>query len=379
MERMAITRARWLLWGSLTFFALAVGVGAAWDRQWHTSHPFEEFWSPPHLFIYTSVAAGAALVAAAAFAPSVRAVFASGTGAFRLSPFPFAVPGPLALLGGAFVVLGLAGLLDSIWHSAFGLDETGWSTPHAVLGRGILLAAWGFAAARLALLRAEGGDRLPLPSAVLIGWLLLATADLLVGGPLLQNAPLPALRRFFEDTLVARADANLQHTWRIYQAGNLTRANPLALPLVAFSVGLGLALARRVVGSDLRLLAAALLGPLLTLLGDERARVFLLVPYLPAALGLLIARRLGASEQLGYSVAGWVAALTQLVFVPNVGVALIAGPLALPGALLGGWVAERLVRWPTRGREVVGTLAVVGIALPMLLGLIDLAWRSRIP
>ena len=41
------------LWIAVAFDLLAFGIGFNWDRQWHQSHPFEDFFSPPHLFIYT--------------------------------------------------------------------------------------------------------------------------------------------------------------------------------------------------------------------------------------------------------------------------------------------------------------------------------------
>jgi hypothetical protein len=43
-----------LLWLAVSFDVLAFGVGFAWDRRWHATHPFEDFFSPPHLFVYSS-------------------------------------------------------------------------------------------------------------------------------------------------------------------------------------------------------------------------------------------------------------------------------------------------------------------------------------
>ena len=61
------------------------------------------------------------------------------------------VPGSLFLVSHGLGLLALGTILDVVWHTAFGLDETRWSTPHAMLGWGWSLAAFGFVAARLAL------------------------------------------------------------------------------------------------------------------------------------------------------------------------------------------------------------------------------------
>src|SRR5262245_17988433 len=79
--------ARVLLWAAFACFLAGVGLGTGWDRRWHATHPFEDFWSPPHLFIYTNVLVAAITLAYAAFAPCVRAAFGAG---FCLPPFTFA-------------------------------------------------------------------------------------------------------------------------------------------------------------------------------------------------------------------------------------------------------------------------------------------------
>ncbi|HEV2011249.1 MAG TPA: hypothetical protein VGS17_09530 [Candidatus Limnocylindria bacterium] len=42
-----------LLWLAVIFDVLAFGVGFGWDRRWHATHPFEDCFSPPHLFRYS--------------------------------------------------------------------------------------------------------------------------------------------------------------------------------------------------------------------------------------------------------------------------------------------------------------------------------------
>src|SRR5215471_6383716 len=212
-------RATVLLWLAFAFFIAGAGVGTGWDRRWHATHPFEDFWSPPHLFIYTNVLLAAAVVVYLTFQRRLRATFGPGE---RLPLIPFAVPGSLMLLGAGFVVLGLGGLFDSIWHTAFGLDETSWSLPHAMLGHGILLAALGFVACAFALRRAALGvgsavlvAAQPWFAAALLGWLVLAVAPDLIGGPILRNPP-PAGLRAIAAIPVLAVDAAFQHTTRIY-------------------------------------------------------------------------------------------------------------------------------------------------------------------
>lgn len=38
------------LWLAVAFDVLAFGVGFGWARRWHATHPFEDFFSPSHLF-----------------------------------------------------------------------------------------------------------------------------------------------------------------------------------------------------------------------------------------------------------------------------------------------------------------------------------------
>ena len=94
------------LWISLGFAVLAFGVGASWDRSWHGTHPFEQFWSPPHLFIYAMTLAGALVFLKVLIDPNLREQFGAG---FRLPIVPFAVPPSLMFAGGGYAALWLAG------------------------------------------------------------------------------------------------------------------------------------------------------------------------------------------------------------------------------------------------------------------------------
>ena len=50
VDRSSASAAYRLLWLAVAFDVLAFGVGFGWDRRWHATHPFEDFFSQPHLF-----------------------------------------------------------------------------------------------------------------------------------------------------------------------------------------------------------------------------------------------------------------------------------------------------------------------------------------
>ena len=106
-DRVGLTTAYRLLWLAVIFDILAFGFGFEWDRRWHATHPFEDFFSPPHLFVYSMHLCATLTLAYIAFTPDLRRWFGD---AFALPPFPFPVPGAIALAGGGFVVTGLAGV-----------------------------------------------------------------------------------------------------------------------------------------------------------------------------------------------------------------------------------------------------------------------------
>src|SRR5438046_10278043 len=69
---------RRLLWVSFAFFVAGVGIGVGWDRRWHATHPFEDFFSPPHLFIYSNVLLAAAVAVYVTFNARLRGAFGRG-------------------------------------------------------------------------------------------------------------------------------------------------------------------------------------------------------------------------------------------------------------------------------------------------------------
>src|SRR5450631_4075013 len=61
--------AQFMYWLIFWWLTICVSLGLAWDRQWHTQHVFDTFFSPPHLFVYTTVAIGGVMTAVVAFVP----------------------------------------------------------------------------------------------------------------------------------------------------------------------------------------------------------------------------------------------------------------------------------------------------------------------
>src|SRR5437879_2505753 len=209
----------------VVFDILAFGIGFGWDRNWHATHPFEDFFSPPHLFIYSMHLCATITLAYIAFTPDLRRWFGD---TFALPPLPFAVPGPIALAGGGFVVTGLAGFFDGIWHTAFGLDETLWSFPHSMLGWGLFVAFLGIASCRLALAQWKP---IGWGSAIVFGFLVFSSSIERIPGPFMNNISTEILR-FIAAIPVLAAEPAFQHTTRICLEHDITRLGPLFVPLL---------------------------------------------------------------------------------------------------------------------------------------------------
>jgi len=134
-ENASLATAYRLLWLAVVLDLLAFGIGFDWDRRWHATHAFEDFFSLPHLFIYSMHLCTTITLAHIAFTPDLRRWFGP---TFRLPIVPFPIPGAIGLAAAGFGVVALAGVFDAIWHTTFGLDETNWSFPHSMFGLGPL-------------------------------------------------------------------------------------------------------------------------------------------------------------------------------------------------------------------------------------------------
>jgi hypothetical protein len=356
-----------LLWLAVVFDVLAFGVGFGWDRRWHATHPFEDFFSPPHLFVYSMHFLATLTLMWITFKPDLRSHFGR---AFRLAPFPFPVPGEIAIAGGGFVLTALAGMFDAIWHTSFGLDETAWSFPHSMLGFGIFVAFIGIAACRIAI-----ADEFPIgwPSAIVFGFLLLAASIDRFAGPFDRNisiAELEVIRRI----PVLAAEPPFQHTIRIYEAYDITRLNPLFIPLAAAGAGLGIRLLQRF---DPR--------PLLTLgLTAVISYTAPWIPYLaPGAVVALAGKRIASWRWLAAAglAFGLATALVSDAISRGQSFPLFSALVAMVTFAVGAWLADRIwsvVVDPQR-RAVLTFVVIAGICAPALTGALDLYLRAHTP
>lgn len=374
-----VRRAHRLLWLGLLFFGLAMGIGFNWDRAWHSTHPFEDFWSPPHLFIYVMFGLCAGVTARMAADPGVRQVLGS---AMTLPGLPLAVPASLVLLSLGVATIGLAGGLDSIWHSTFGLDETSWSTPHAMLGWGLLLTFFGFLAVRWGL-----RTHRPL-SWLTTGFFALLALAFLVNIPLAQ---LDRTRELAEATAllpVLAADPNVQHIYRVYAQWDLTRQSILFLPLAAAAVGAGLAVLRRLVPNVWLALLVSLVLTGITVAGDRRTaayfgladdpRTWAPLAIAPALVAFLVLHRFRLPPRVAWTAAGLLFGLLGVPIWGQPAATAVFTGLTMP---LGADFGERLWRVidrPTR-RGVLLTTSIISLAIPVSLGVVDLYLRSRTP
>ena len=372
---------------ALALFATGALVGGPWDMLWHLDHAFESFFSPPHLFIYGLAAASMALVASILFDGKLRATFSRGDAG---APSGRALPPALLFLAGGLLVVLTSGLLDELWHGAFGVDETRLSAPHAMFGWGLLVAVLGFGSARLAL-----AARAPLGplEAALLAVLALAFS--------LYAFLLPFLVYSTDTTLAAiaglpviQAQPGAAHTFRIYEAWHIERANLVFVPLAALWGGLAASLAGLFDGRKSTAVASVALATAvyallwygfalrLGLAGD--LRTWLPLPLLPALLVLVAGARFEwPASRTEWMAGAAFAGITILAWPPSVGVgnpivaaaAFAAGVLAFKGAgffigAVGGVVAE------PEARRVEAIVVVLGFLVPFGLGLLDLFMRA---
>lgn len=376
-------------WFVFWFFVVEIAISLSWDRRWHTTHVFDTFYSPPHLFTYTMSAICGILVAVMVFAPGMRRWFGP---TIRVFPFPFPVPAALFFAGAGFVTLAIAGILDDIWHSNFGLDETGWSTPHNMIGWGLLMVMLGFAACRLAL-----GAYRPLSwgatLALTFGILYFSHTPFL--GPMANNISPETVRSIAQVPILLQQPA-AQHTFRIYVAANLTHTNPLYLILAAFWAGTMLVLLRQLDRRAWIFWTVLLVFSVLQVfdglsqyvglervfhtLFTQRPSVALPVPILPAALVWQGLEALRAPRPVALAVAGLVLGFLGVTAWDGSQGPIIMTLLAAPALLLGGLAGEGIWRAISRPAESRHAFFVaLGLAVPLLTGCVDLYLRFTIP
>lgn len=241
-----------LLWLTFVIFFASTGAGKLWDRVWHATRRFDTFWSPPHFFVFVMTMMTGLLVAFIAFSPRLRPWFGPSV---KVPVINFEVAGSLVILGGGLVALTITIMLDNFWHSAFGLDETQWSVPHAMLGWSWLTIIMGFVASRFAFRAYRPINWL---TNIVLALLILEFLCPAILGPFYLNYT-PNLVHALANIPIVRGEPTAQHMYRIYLVSGLTRStSPLFIPIVALFAGAALAILRKL---------------------DARARVFILAPF----------------------------------------------------------------------------------------------------
>ena len=358
-----------LLWAAYLLTLFDVVVGGGWDAAYHATQPFDGFFSPPHLFVYTLVIVVFVLVGRLVADPAARACIP---------------PGALLLLVAGCAGVALAAPLDAIWHTVFGLDETAWSLPHAMLGQSLALLSLAFLACR-------DGLSWYVPTRAFTAYLagfvaVLASAAFL--GPIGQNPTIEYARRAGTQGALG-SDADYQHVVRIVTAADLTHGN-LAFPmLAALWCALTIGLLRAVDGRARYWAVTAVAVGLvlgagaqadadgLGFTGDERVGTAL--PLLTAVLVFALTARL--RERWRYALCGLAVGLhAAAVWGEGNGAYWLAALLSPAYALAGGALARRIggvLRNP-RPRPALVMWALIVLAVPLFTGLVDLALRTAI-
>ncbi len=115
----------------LLYLSLQAELGLAWDRNWHDLVGRDQFFTPPHIMLYSGVG-GAGLVALVVVLVDTLRYYHKKPGVDDNSTVKtlgfFHAPLGYILLGfGALTDL-LAAPLDNYWHLLYGIDVTLWGT-----------------------------------------------------------------------------------------------------------------------------------------------------------------------------------------------------------------------------------------------------------
>ena len=107
-------------------------IGGAWDIQWHVAIGRDSLWIPPHLMVFLAFISGLAIVV-------VMIAYETGLSIAGQEMAHTSRLGRLRAPGAYFGILFgyaaalLAGVIDELWHRAFGIDATLWSPPHLLI------------------------------------------------------------------------------------------------------------------------------------------------------------------------------------------------------------------------------------------------------
>lgn len=411
-----------LLWFTFILFVAGTGFGKLWDRVWHLTNKFETFFSPPHMFITGITTLTGVIALALAFSPRFRSCFGLRT----YVPFlKREVAGSLAIMGAGLICLSFAIAMDSIWHTAFGLDETMWSLPHDMLPLSWCVVILGFVSSRLAMRTYKPLDWITkLVFAVLILCFLCPP----ILGPFYLNYSLSLLHAF-SILRINEIQPTIEHTYRIYITAQISRqSSPLFIPLVTFFAGIAIMLLHQfnttnkmnATGADApknRLMALLrwadqkvsieIFAPLIwsiVFMGRDIYTVWFVhydgltkirgllpillrepslwvpIPLLVASVIFLALEKTSIDERWKWMINGTIFALiTFCIWHTSLWMILLVVPAA-PIMLLGAKVGKRIysVLEKPHFKDILGILLVSNAQVPAILGVVDLILRRTI-
>lgn len=362
-------------------FTLLIFVGVGWDKKWHGTNPFEDFFSPPHWMIYSMVTLTGLSILSIVFSERLRSAFGQPIVTIPFLKLP--LPGPVAFVLGGIGVVGVAGFSDMVWHTAFGLDETAFSFPHALLGLGFALLCAGIIACRLAL-----RDYKPVWEIILFAFafILVFFADAAVNR---YNFPTAQNIQALAQIPVLAENADFRHTVRIAMDWHLYRSGNNLLMLVApFASGIGLGLVLTMLRNNRKkfLIYALLITIIMAysaakiylgspIIGD--IRLWLPWPIFPAVVAYIVAKKLNVTENWSWALAGGVYALiVSTVYLVSPWLVFLAMPV-----MVGGVAAGKYIMGQMEDASLKGLMLVFGLSTLMVVifGAFDLIMRSSTP
>lgn len=382
-DRVGAARARLVLNFSLATFTTGLLVGAAWDVYWHSQHSFETFFSSPHLLIYAGISSAGLFAVSATFRPDIVGRFGAP---LQLAGLRLRVPANVLLLGVGVLLALCGGVLDNWWHSLFGLDETRWTLPHGLVAWAVFVVLLGYLSCRISPSVEPPISEL---GRAAFGALLLAYSFAIFLGPFFLGTTAAAMQQ--ASSLPGFQASETQHSFRLAAQWNLYRTSVFFPALVGVWAGVFVGIARGLSPRPRGLLIAIALGTAIVLgvqlliaayMGTLTSPSTWLPPMLlPAAVVLVFIEKAWSRPVMALFVSGAVlGALTALSYGVSLDAMLLSVLAAgtLPLGHRTGQAAWRIVKAPTFG-GVRGLVLCAGIAVPVVLGALDLYLRMNTP
>jgi hypothetical protein len=132
----------------MLILALQAELGLAWDRNWHDLVGRNEFFTPPHIMLYSGIALSGFIALFVVLVDTYRYYQkkpgVDDNSTVKVLHFFHAPLGYVILGFGAFIDL-LAAPFDNYWHILYGIDVTLWSPFHLMGTVGGIIVALGIA------------------------------------------------------------------------------------------------------------------------------------------------------------------------------------------------------------------------------------------